>query len=316
MVMSKLKKAAVATAALGTATAGLYAFIYEVALNMKVNNWIGSKVNVVDPAQTAASCNDYNSSCGSWWDTHEHHEEIMEDKDGNVLHCIVVPADEPSDKWAIIVHGYTSGPGGMARYAMEYNKRGFNCLLPCLRAHSADTNRYCSMGWYDKDMCVNWANRIVLWNPDAQIVIHGESMGAATTMLTTGEKLPPNVKCAVSDCGYTSAAEMYKAAISTYHIPAFPIIPALSAYSVLRGNFSFYKCAPIEAVARSVTPTLFVHGSADKLVPLHMMEEVYNACSAPKEKFIVEGAAHASSSTHAPEFYWAHVEPFVNKYIK
>lgn len=303
-------------AAAGALTAGAFAFVYEVALNMKVNNWIGSKVNVVDPAQTEANNNSYSAICGQWWAGHEHHEEIMEDKDGNVLHCVVVPADEPSDKWAIVVHGYTSGPGGMARYAMEYNKRGFNCLLPCLRAHSADTNRYCSMGWYDRYMVVDWANRITLWNPDAQIVIHGESMGAATTMLATGEKLSENVKCAVSDCGFTTAAEMYKAAIGTYHIPAFPIIPVLSAYSVLRGNFSFYKCAPVEAVTRSVTPTLFVHGEADKLVPPAMMEEVYNACAAPKEKFTVSGAAHASSSNYNPVFYWEKVEAFVNKYIK
>lgn len=36
------------------------------------------------------------------------------------------------------------------------------------------------------------------------MVVHGISMGAATTMMVSGEAQQPFVKCFVEDCGYTS----------------------------------------------------------------------------------------------------------------
>lgn len=315
--MSKTTKAIAASAALvGAAGAGLCALVYEAALNIRLANWFGTKLNFRDPVQDALNQNEYRTGAAHWWEEQDKHEEIIEDKNGNTLHSMIINAQEPSSKWAVIVHGFTSGPDGMAHYAMEYHKRGYNCLLPALRGHSLDTNHYCSMGWYDKDMVVNWINWIVLQDPDAQVVIHGESMGAATTMLTTGETLPSNVKAAVSDCGYTNVMKQYESVLRSKNVPPQPLLTFLNMYSNMKGNFDFNKCSPIDAVARSVTPTLFVHGDADDFVPYSMLQENFDACSAPKEKFFVHGAVHASSANYAPEFYWENVDNFLVKYIK
>jgi len=315
--MSKLKLLAGTAAALGAAGAGLSALVFEGALNIRFSQWISGHFNLRDPEQDALGENEYSMMAHAWWDSYEDkHEEALEDKNGDIINCTVVNAEEPTHKWAVIVHGYTSSPEGMCRYAMEYNKRGYNCVMPLLRGHGKDSHRYCSMGWYDKDMVVNWIEWIVLQDPDAQIVIHGESMGAATTMLTTGEKLPTNVRCAVSDCGYTSVYAQYTSVLESKGIPAVPLIPMVNAYSKAIGHFDFKKCSPLEAVKRSVTPTLFVHGERDDFVPFSMLEEVYNACGAPKDKFSVPGAVHASSSNLAPEFYWEQVDKWLAQYIK
>ena len=48
---------------------------------------------------------------------------------------------------------------------------------------------------------------------------------------------------------------------------------------------------------------------------LSMLEQVYNACSSPKVKLVIEGAGHAKSSKVNPELYWNAIYEFLNKYI-
>ena len=66
---------------------------------------------------------------------------------------------------------------------------------------------------------------------------------------------------------------------------------------------------------KSKTPTLFIHGSNDTFVPFEMLDKVYNACNAKKEKLIVDGAEHGMSVTASPELYWKTVDEFTQKYL-
>lgn len=59
--------------------------------------------------------------------------------------------------------------------------------------------------------------------PQSKIVIFGVSMGGATTMMTSGLKMPKQVKAYVEDCGYTNVKdEIEHEAQALYHFPAFP----------------------------------------------------------------------------------------------
>ena len=172
------------------------------------------------------------------------------------------------------------------------------------------------MGFHDKDICIAWVNYIIEQAPDAEIVLHGYSMGAATVMLATGETLPKNVKAAVADCGFTNCYKQFGHVLKSYaHLPAFPFVDAMNAVSVARKNFNLRKNSPIDAVKRSVTPTVFLHGTADDFVPYYMMDELYNACAAPKAKQPIEGALHATASVKDPALYWKTVDGFLANYI-
>ena len=43
------------------------------------------------------------------------------------------------------------------------------------------------MGWLDRYDIRDWARQIVSRDPDAKIIIHGISMGAAAAMMAAGE---------------------------------------------------------------------------------------------------------------------------------
>lgn len=329
--MSKATKVAAAVTVGSTAVLGtLCTVAYECMLNIKLAGKIGEKFSpavkevpqeeVTEEATASAEeaadeIAAFSEAVSNWHRNHKANDVYIVNGEGKKRHAKVFDNSHP-EKWAIIFHGYTSGPEGMYHYAYTYGEMGFNCILPSMIGHAKDENRYCSMGYHDRYMGLDWIDYILALNPDAEIVLHGESMGAATTMLITGENLPSNVKCAVSDCGFTNCFEEYSHVAKKQMSPLLvPLLPLISRYSELRGNFNFKKCSPKAAVKNSVTPTLFVHGEIDDFVPFEMLNEVYSACAAEKEYFTVKSAAHAESSTKEPKLYWNSVHTFLKKHI-
>ena len=251
-----------------------------------------------------------------WYNAIAPEDTVLYNEKGDKLLAKVITQDKPGKKWLIAVHGYSSRPRAMARQAIHFFRNGYNCILPCQRAHRNQEEKFTSMGYFERYDVISWINYILSRCPDAQIVILGISMGSATVMLTTGEKLPPNVKCCIADCGYSSCMELFRGSIkTTAGLPPFPFLYAADAFSKLFLGWSFRDCSPIDAVAASSTPTLFIHGEADPVVPFWMMEALYEKCSAEKKKLALPDTGHDEACEKHPEEYWEAVDSFVSAYV-
>ena len=148
------------------------------------------------------------------------------------------------------------------------------------------------------------------------MVVHGISMGAATTMCVAGEPTPDYVRCFVEDCGYTSAWDEFKHELKKrFHLPAFPLMHTTSALCRYTYGWTFKEASPLNQVAKCTKPMLFIHGDADTFVPTWMVYPLYEAKPEPKELWIVPGATHAMSYKDYPQEYTEHVKKFVGKYI-
>ena len=296
------------------AVLGAGAAIYEAALNTKLNSFFVNYFDNPDPAQDALYNGDLYLDCQKWFEAHQGEDQTITTEKTGTIHAYIFPAAEPTHKWAIVCHGYNSSPQSTAIYTRHFNEAGYNCVCPSLRGWGNDETNYCTMGFFDKDLLLAWLDHIIATDPDAEVILHGYSMGAVTTMLATGETLPSNVKAAVCDCGFTRCLELFKYVLKYYtKLPGFPLINAANLVSVIRGNFDFRKNNPIDAVARSSTPTIFLHGTADDFIPYYMMDELYEACAAVKAKQPIEGAFHASSVMKNPDLYWEAVDSFLAK---
>ena len=64
--------------------------------------------------------------------------------------------NEPNDKWAIVLHGYHSNPDSVLSVGMHFSKRGYNVLIPSMRASNESEGDYIGMGWLDKDDLKCW----------------------------------------------------------------------------------------------------------------------------------------------------------------
>lgn len=145
--------------------------------------------------------------------------------DGTELAAWYFAASESTHDYAVCLHGYTNEPIGMARYAKRFHDRGMNVLAPAARAHERSGGDYIGMGWPERLDIVAWIGRIVQADPEARILVFGESMGAATAMDVAGESLPANVKCIIEDCGYTSVWDEFSLQLKdVFGLPSFPLL--------------------------------------------------------------------------------------------
>ena len=302
---------------LGAAVLGAGAVLYECALNTRIYSKFIPLFDHPDPEQTQLYTGDDYADGQSWFAKNKGEDKVISTEKTGRVHAYVIPAGALSHRWALLLHGYNSAPEGTAMFAKHYHEQCFHCVVPSLRGWGNDETHYCTMAYHDKDVALAWLDYIISVDPEAEVVIHGYSMGAGTTLLCTGEKLPANVKAAVSDCGFTNAYVQFSHVIKSYSgLPAFPLLDAANLVSILRGNFDFKKCSPIDAVKRSVTPTIFLHGTADDFVPFSMMDELYEACAAPKAKQAIQDGLHATSVVKDPDTYWAAVDGFLRDKIQ
>lgn len=220
-------------------------------------------------------------------------------------------------RWVMCVHGYKGNMESVARYAMNYYNNGYSVMIPELRNQGCSDGKYKGMGFQESKDLLLWIAEILSRDEKAQIVLHGESMGASSVLMATGRMDCENVKAVVSDSAFTSAWEEFKYGKRTFmHLHAFPMLYVCSFFSKLRFGFFFKEASCVKFLKRSETPTYFIHGADDKFVPVKMLYKNYAACSAPKDWFIFSGARHCQSVIVHDELYWTKVWEFIDRFVK
>ncbi len=251
-----------------------------------------------------------------WFESFPKEKLETENRNGDILHADLIKPEKESNIYVLCIHGYTSAPKFMGIYAKKFRELGYNVVLPSLRGHADSEIEFISMGWKDRLDVVDWINYIVKEHPDCEIILHGVSMGAATTMMTLGEELPSNVKAAIEDCGYTNAWDVIKHKMSKMSIPDFPFLYSANSINMMREKFSLKDASCTEQLKKCTTPLLFIHGEADDFVPYSMLDIVYDAADkCEKEKLSVPDAPHARSVCAHPDLYWNTIINFLKKYI-
>lgn len=263
-----------------------------------------------------AEYNDENLNDAQKWleEKSNYSDKYIESYDKLQLHSYVVTQN--SNKWAIVVHGYGGSGKLMSDKSKYFYDMGYNVLIPDLRGHGKSEGDYIGMGWKDRLDIISWINFIIKENPNAEIVLHGTSMGAATVLMTSGENLPSNVKAIVADCAYTSAWDEFSYQLETYlKVPSYYILNVTNMVTKLKAGYSLKEASALECVKKATVPILYIHGDKDKFVPYSMMDKLYDATNSPKEKLTIEGGEHANSDLVSPFLYWLTVEDFLNQYV-
>lgn len=252
-----------------------------------------------------------------WLAAAERQKIAVKTEDNYTLIAEEFLADEDSHKWVLLLHGYTGWKEEMYPFAYWYHEQGYHIVAPDLRCQGESEGDFIGMGWTDHFDCILWMNYILSLDADAEIVIHGQSMGAATALMMAGDKeISKNIKAVISDCAYTDAYSMFGEKITTwFYLPPFPIVDTACIVLRLRGGYNLKDASAIEAVAQSSTPILFIHGEQDDMIPVRMSKDLYEAAGGPKELLIIEGAGHAQAQDKDPEAYYSAIEAFLAEYI-
>lgn len=267
--------------------------------------------------------NDYQAQGRAWARSRVGFREVtIQSADGLILWAALVSGAPESHRWAVCVHGYHDTYESMGAIARWYNDRGWNVLMPDQRGHGSSEGGCVGWGYDERLDVVGWATYIARKDPEAEILLHGVSMGAASVLMAAGGAMPRQVRGVVSDCSYTSIeAEMryllrrWRKMPGGVPLPAGLMFSALRKTTLRRAGYDLRDAAPIQAVARSKTPTLFIHGVDDDFVPASMMGKLYQAARCPKRFLWMPGADHAASVGSNPDLYWSTVSSFVKEHF-
>ena len=212
---------------------------------------------------------------------------------------------EETNKWAIILHGYRSNPSSVLTIGEHFSEKGYNVLIPSMRACADSEGEYVGMGWLDKEDLKCWINLIIEENKNAEIILHGSSMGAATVLMASGDELPANVKNIIADSGYTSVWDIFASeAKARFNLPEFPVLNMFQIVANRKAKYDIKEASSLKQVKKSKTPILFIHGDKDDFVPEYMCEKLYDATNCKKEKLIIHGAGHTDGKYREPEKYY------------
>lgn len=234
--------------------------------------------------------------------------------DGYRLVGTAFSPEEESHKWVLLLHGYTGWKEELYPIAYQYVKRGYHALVPDMRCSGESEGDFIGMGWTDRLDNMIWLSEIIDRDEQADIVIHGQSMGAASALMMSGEELPPQVSAIVSDCAFTDAYRMFaKQMKDWFSLPSFPILDSMNLMLQLRGGYDLKNASAWKAVKNTRLPLLIIHGEADDMIPVSMAYELYEAAAGEKELLIIPGAGHAQAMDKNPELYYGKVFAFLEK---
>ena len=221
----------------------------------------------------------------------------------------------PDSPLELIFHGYGGNAerdlsGGVERcFAL-----GRSVILIDQRASGESEGTVCTFGINERRDCLDWIKfASKKFGKERPIIIGGVSMGAATVMLASGEELPKNVVCVMADCGYSSAKKIIKKVVREMKLPENLVYPFIKLGAKVYGNFDLEETSPIEAVKKSKTPIVFIHGDIDDFVPHDMSVECFEACSTQKKLVTIKGAGHGLCFPVAQKEYVESLRDFENE---
>ena len=221
--------------------------------------------------------------------------------DGRRMHGFYV--DKGCKKTAVVVHGWRDCAIKFLWLARIYeHELDYNVVMPELHACGESEGDAIRMGWKDRLDVKEWMTAFLT----DTMVVHGVSMGAATTMMLSGEQMPAGIKELrfVEDCGYTSVWDEFAGQLKEeFGLPTFPLMYSTSLLCKWRYGWSFGEASALRQVAKCPYPMLFIHGSKDTFVPTSMVHSLFEAKSGKKRLWIAEGAGHALSyKEHKAEY--------------
>ncbi len=241
-------------------------------------------------------------------------------RDGIRLHGYYLPAEHPSDRLVIGLHGYTScGMSDFAAHSYFFHQLGFDCLIVDHRAHGKSEGDYVGFGILDRFDCLYWIQYLEKrFHGEKRILLHGTSMGATTALMTAGfdTQLPHSVKAIIADCAFTSPYDVFAHILKRdYHMMPFPVLTINEVACRKKAGYGFQDYSTLTAVQQTHLPILFIHGEEDKFVPTRMSQQNYDACRSPKELLLVKDAGHGASYYENPAQYEAAERRFLAQWM-
>ncbi|RAI82075.1 alpha/beta hydrolase [Macrococcoides caseolyticum subsp. hominis] len=217
--------------------------------------------------------------------------------------------------WMIFCHGVTENKITSIKYLNLFISLGFNGIIFDHRRHGQSEGNHSTYGYYEK---IDLESVITFLKEqhgyDIKFGIHGESMGAATTLLYAGE-LANEAEFYISDCAFSNFSQLLTQIIEQKsRLGSGFLLYSMNRILRLRTHFTLNQVSPINVIHNVEQPILFIHSKPDTFIPYTHSVDLYNKKIGPKMRWYPEHGGHAASYNVNPLTYKKVVQNFLETY--
>jgi hypothetical protein len=212
------------------------------------------------------------------------------------------PMSQDNGSTVILLHGVAADRSSMAGFARLFLANGYRVLLPDSRAQSTSGGAFASYGILEQDDVRRWIDWASSQSPGHCIYGLGESMGAAILLQSVG--YDHRFCAAAAESSFATFRQIANIRVGqfTHTGPwmgatlARPMIDAALLYVRLRYDVDLDNANPVQAVARTCTPVLLIHGLSDTNIPSSSSTAIHQAAPQSTQLWLVPNAGHCGAS--------------------
>ncbi len=216
----------------------------------------------------------------------------------------------------IVIHGVRKNRTDVLRAALALRHAGFNALVFDGRGHGHSEGYYVTYGFNERrdvESVIDWLVAQKQIDKD-RIGLVGESMGAAIAIQVAAHN--EWIRCVWADSPFASlrriSHEFIQSATRLPNVVLNPLMWTARHMANYRGNFEIQAIEPVALAGKIKCPVYLIHGTSDQLIAVTHSREIYDALTAQKELWVVEGVRHAKAARHAKREYRERLIRFFN----
>lgn len=203
-----------------------------------------------------------------------------------------------SGKVLLYLHGNGLNVGANVEHANRFHRLGLSVFLIDYRGYGKSQGDFPSESRVYEDAQLAWDYLVKQRGiKPSQIYIYGHSLGGAIAIDLAVRH--PEAAGLIVEGSFTSARAMVDFQAGVYRV--FPIDLLLTQ-----------RFDSIAKVDRLQMPVLFIHGSADTVVPTQMSKKLFDAAPEPKQLYIVPDGGHNNSAQIGGAEYLLRVRQFLD----
>jgi pimeloyl-ACP methyl ester carboxylesterase len=208
---------------------------------------------------------------------------------------------KPRERWnraaVLLLHGIGDCRASMKGAALFLARNGYGVLTPDLRGHG-ESGGFCTYG-VQETLDVNaWTDWLTENTAVTRVYGLGESLGGS--VLIEALPLEPRLRAVVAESPYSSFREVAlertnRATPFWMHWASQPFVAAGLATAEYRYGVDLRTASPVEALRRSRTPVLLIHGMRDRETSPENSVRLQQANPQYAGLWLVPGAGHTGA---------------------
>ena len=199
-------------------------------------------------------------------------------------------------KVLLYLHGNGKNVSANAQHANRLMGMGFSVLLIDYRGYGKSEGGFPSESNVYTDAQTAWDYLIAKGFQPNQIMIYGHSLGGAIAINLATKH--PDALGMIVDSSFTSMIDM---AMLDPRFRVFPIDLLI--------HQRFDSLSKVRSLS---VPVLFIHGTADEMIPTAMSQQLYDATSTKKKLVMVRNAMHNTTTKTNESLYRDSILSFFN----